>query len=240
MSRSTKLRAFERSQTPLRAKKRLFNWHNQAILTSDGRQLGECQLGGFAAGEFIRLLGECGMKHELVTKRSAIAAFVGMIALIPFEAHAVLSTEIRPQDVYQAAYCKAFVDGAVSASRRLMPLEVSTVHSEAVSTIRLHSNDLIGGGDNLAFVPLGEAAARSDLIKALGVQGGVRESVRADISVTLKIEDCAALLTEIVQHYKMSSCGYGRNRNYSEELSETERGEKAGLFDRLTEMLKFR
>jgi hypothetical protein len=31
--------------------KRLFNWQNQAILTSDGMPLGECRLQTFASGE---------------------------------------------------------------------------------------------------------------------------------------------------------------------------------------------
>jgi hypothetical protein len=89
------------------------------------------------------------------------------IYLIPYEAAAIMALEIKPQDVYQAGYCEAFVEGALSASTEQIP-------AEAANTVRLKANDLISGGDNLSFVPIGEQAARTDLIEILGVKGGER------------------------------------------------------------------
>ena len=128
--------------------------------------------------------------------------------LIPYEAAAVVAQEIKPQDVYQAGYCNAFVEGAVSAGTEVIPVE-------ATNTVRLNARDLIRGGDNLSFVPLGEQAARIDLIELLGVKGGIGAERTKNMSLAAKVEDCATLLTEIINSYQERSCGYGRNRNTS-------------------------
>ena len=147
--------------------------------------------------------------------------------LVPYEAAAIMALEIKPQDVYQAGYCKAFVEGALSASTEQIP-------AEAANTVRLKANDLISGGDNLSFVPIGEQAARTDLIEILGVKGGERTKARKIGLITAKVEDCASLLTEIVDRYKGHSCGYGRDRNFSKTHLLDQGSEELTWIDRLT------
>lgn len=128
--------------------------------------------------------------------------------LIPYEAAAIMALEIKPQAVYQAGYCKAFVEGALSASTEQIP-------AETANTVSLKANDLISGGDNLSFVPIGEQAARTNPIEILGVKGGERTKAKKTGPIPAKFKDCASLLTEIVDRYKGHSCGYERNRNFS-------------------------
>lgn len=149
------------------------------------------------------------------------------LCLIPYEAAAMMALEIKPQDVYQAGYCNAFVEGALSASTEQIP-------AEAANTVRLIANDLIGGGDNLSFVPLGEQAARTDLIEIMGVKGGVRTKATRNGPIAAKVEGCASLLTEIVDRYQGFSCGYGRNRNFLKDPLLAQDLEAVSWIDRLT------
>ena len=131
-----------------------------------------------------------------------------VLCLQPYEAAAVMPLEIKSEDAYQAGYCRALVEGAVSAGTEQIP-------TQAAGTVRLHADDLIGGGDNLHFVTLGEEAARVDLIEILGVQSGVKAEAITDVSLAMKVEDCATFLVEIVERYQGTSCGYGTKRQRS-------------------------
>jgi hypothetical protein len=131
-----------------------------------------------------------------------------VLCLQPYEAAAVMPLEIKSEDVYQAGYCRALVEGAVSAGTEQIPIQ-------AAGTVRLHAGNLIGGGDNLHSVTLGEEAARVDLIEILGVQSGVKAEAVRDGSLATKVEDCATFLTEIVENYQGFSCGYGTKRQRS-------------------------
>jgi hypothetical protein len=64
-------------------------------------------------------------------------------------------------------------------------------------------------------VTLGEEAARVDLIEILGVQSGVKAEAIKGGSLAMKVEDCATLLTKIVESYQITSCGYGTKRQRS-------------------------
>jgi hypothetical protein len=131
-----------------------------------------------------------------------------VISLHPYEAAAVMPLEIKSEDVYQAGYCRALVEGAVSAGMEQIP-------TQAVGTVRLHAEDLIRGGDNLHSVTLGEEAARADLVEILGLQSGIKAEAMKDGSLAMKVEDCATFLTEIVETYQGFSCGYGTKRQRS-------------------------
>jgi hypothetical protein len=133
-----------------------------------------------------------------------------VLCLQPYEAAAVMPLEIKSEDVYQAGYCRALVEGAVSAGTEQIPIQ-------AANTVRLHAGNLIGGGDNLHFVTLGEEAARVDLIEILGVRSGVKAEATKDGSLAMKVEDCATHLIEVVVSYQGTSCGYGTKRQRSSD-----------------------
>lgn len=88
---------------------------------------------------------------------------------------------------------------------------------EVANTIHLHDRDLIAGGDTLFMVPLGEDAARADFNEILELKGGTRRVASKDRDHAAKVEDCAALLTGIVEGYSLLSCGYGTNRELSKD-----------------------
>jgi hypothetical protein len=169
--------------------------------------------------------------QEGMTTRLAIVSIVTTLSLTPAQAFALVATEISPQDVYQAAYCNTFVAGAVSA-------RTEQIAQEAVTIIRLYSDNLIAGEDNLAFVPLGEAAARSDLIQALSVREGTKEDAQYSTSLSSRVEECAEHLTALAQAYRMNIYGYGRNRKYSEKAFDTGAEDELDLINRLIKWLE--
>lgn len=151
----------------------------------------------------------------IATKYTACTAVMLLSSIFPSFAHALMSSEIRSEDVFLSGYCKFLAETSGDVFE-------DTVSVDDLKDILYFSNDLIEGGDNLDFVSRGAGAAQAELERLRDRQsqsdvGNI--DVRAKISGLIR--DCAIQLESVVSKYRENSCGYGTNRK-SEGLFQLE------------------
>lgn len=115
--------------------------------------------------------------------------------IIPNSLLAMLSLEVKPKDVYQAAYC-------AELNRLLKFPKALNSEGNTKDLISINAAHLILGGDNLDFVNLGIEDAKREYLKAT--------SKVEHINFDDTLETCAKDLNQIVDDYSIFACGFGR------------------------------
>ena len=140
-----------------------------------------------------------------------ISAFILAQNLPVFSMQAL---EVKPQDIYQAAYCSA-LNRLAEYPKVQTPMLNQRGHKYGLtieySQRSKHENPisdfayrLITGGDNLDFVEIGINDAKREYLNFTSAQTKQKLSE--------SIQFCADKLAEIIQSYEWMPCGYGRNR----------------------------
>ena len=149
-----------------------------------------------------------------------------LISALPISAHAVTALEVKPQDVYRAAYCAElnrlsgfpeYEQVSETVTEKESPFEgmilsinlepeMPEVREDPISKL---AAQLITGGDNLEFVDTGIKDARRDI-----------NSISSS-----ELTQCKVHLEKILSNYNWMPCGYGtaraRNRSQSEHALAT-------------------
>ena len=140
-----------------------------------------------------------------------ISAFILAQNLPVFSMQAL---EVKPQDIYQAAYCSelnrlakypnvqsTLLDQRSHVGRLTIGYSQKSQHDNSISDFAYR---LITGGDNLDFVEIGINDAKREYLNSTSAQ--TKQKLINSIQV------CADKLAEIIQSYEWMPCGYGRNR----------------------------
>jgi len=146
---------------------------------------------------------------------------VALIFALPISAHAVTALEVKPQDVYRAAYCAElnrlsgfpeYEQVSETVTEKESPFEgmilsinlepeMPEVREDPISKL---AAQLITGGDNLEFIDVGIEDAKRDM----------------KFISSSELSQCNVDLERILSYYKWIPCGYGtaraRNRIQSE------------------------
>ena len=136
------------------------------------------------------------------------------ISALPISAHAVTASEVKPQDVYRAAYCaeinrlsgfpeyeqvkqeitnEARPFKGITLTINLEP-DMPEVREDPISKL---ATKLITGGDNLEFVDIGIEDARRDI----------------NFLSNSELNQCHIDLVKILENYEWMPCGYGKHRS---------------------------
>ena len=136
------------------------------------------------------------------------------ISALPISAHAVTALEVKPQDVYRAAYCAEinrlsgfpeYEQVSKTVTEKESPFEgmilsinlepdMPEVREDPISKL---AAKLITGGDNLEYVDIGIEDARRDF-----------NSISSR-----KLTQCNIDLVKIMANYEWMPCSYGTARN---------------------------
>ena len=136
-----------------------------------------------------------------------------LISALPISAHAVTALEVKPQDVYRAAYCAEinrlsgfpeYEQVSKTVTEKESPFEgmilsinlepdMPEVREDPISEL---AAKLITGGDNLEFVDLGIEDARREI-------NSISNSELTQCNIDLK---------KILDDYEWMPCGYGQGR----------------------------
>ena len=149
-----------------------------------------------------------------------------LISALPISAHAVTALEVKPQDVYRAAYCAElnrlsgfpeYEQVSETVTEKESPFEgmiltinrepeIPDVRNDPISKL---AAKLITGGDNLEYVDIGIEDARRDI----------------NSGSNSELTKCSIDLEKILSNYNWMPCGYGtaraRNRSQSEHALAT-------------------
>jgi hypothetical protein len=138
---------------------------------------------------------------------------VALIFALPISAHAVTALEVKPQDVYRAAYCAElnrlsgfpeYEQVSETVTEKESPFEgmilsinlepeMPEVREDPISKL---AAKLITGGDNLESVDIGIEDARRDI-----------NSISSS-----ELNQCNYDLVKILENYEWMPCGYGNLR----------------------------
>ena len=136
-----------------------------------------------------------------------------LISALPISAHAVTALEVKPQDVYRAAYCAElnrlsgfpeYEQVSETVTEKESPFEgmilsinlepeMPEVREDPISKL---AAKIITAGDNLEFVEIGIEDARRDI-----------NSISSS-----ELSQCNIDLAEILDNYEWMPCGYGSLR----------------------------
>ena len=144
-----------------------------------------------------------------------------LISALPISAHAVTALEVKPQDVYRAAYCAElnrlsgfpeYEQVSETVTEKESPFEgmiltinrepeIPDVRNDPISKL---AAKLISGGDNLEFVDTGIKDARRDI-----------NSISSS-----ELTQCKVHLEKILSNYNWMPCGYGNRRQLNKWKTE--------------------
>ena len=118
-----------------------------------------------------------------------MTAIICLCQAAPSTSFAITALEVKPQDVYRAAYCAEL--------NRLSGF----LDSDTTDPISLLAINLISSGDNLEFVEIAISDAKRKFLTTQQKSG-----------LSSELQSCTTELQEILDSYTWMACGFGRGR----------------------------